>query len=325
MLRVVFMGTPDFSVPALKAISNTHEVMAVYCQPDRPVGRGLEFKAPPVKQAAQELGIVVYQPEKLSLPGEFEKLKNLNPDVIVVVAYGQILKADILNLPQKGCINIHASLLPRWRGAAPIQTAILAGDRKTGITTMKMVEKLDAGEMYLKQEIQIQETDTAETLHEKLSELGAKLILETLQALENGTLRGTAQNEEEVTYAPKLTKDLEILIPNLTATEIDRRVRALSPWPGTSLFLETPQGIQRLRIKQVGEKQARRVGKSTPSLCESDHRLWLDCREGSIELMRVQWQGKKEVDANAFVNGIRGLKAQGWVFPLKWCDTMSAK
>ncbi len=171
MLRVVFMGTPEFAVGALEAVHGAFQVVGVYSQPDRASGRGMSMTAPPVKRKALELGLPVFQPEKLTLPGETERLRELRPDVIVVVAYGQILKKDVLELPRLGCVNIHSSLLPRWRGAAPIQWAILGGDTESGVTTMKLVQKLDAGDILLQARTPISADDTAGTLHDRLARI----------------------------------------------------------------------------------------------------------------------------------------------------------
>ena len=176
MLRVVFMGTPEFAVKALDGIAREHQVLGVYTQPDKPSGRGLGVTASAVKKRTLDLGLPVYQPEKLSLPGEFEKLAALKPDIIVVVAYGQILKKNVLELPRLGCINIHSSLLPRWRGAAPIQWAILGGDPESGVSTMRLVEKLDAGDVLMQAQTPISDADTAGSLHDRLAVMGAELI-----------------------------------------------------------------------------------------------------------------------------------------------------
>src|SRR4051812_46187693 len=217
------MGTPEFAVPALKRIHSEHSVLAVYTQPDRPVGRGLEVRQSAVKAEALKLGLPIRQPEKLTLPGEVEALSALGPDVIVVVAYGQILKKTVLDLPRLGCINIHSSLLPRWRGAAPIQWAILSGDRESGVTTMNLVEKLDAGDILLQSKTPIARADTAGTLHDRLAGMGAELVSETLKGLEAGTLKGRTQDEAQVTYASKLTKEMEWLDPQAPAEQLELR------------------------------------------------------------------------------------------------------
>jgi methionyl-tRNA formyltransferase len=299
MLRVVFMGTPEFSVPSLEVIHKSHSIIGVYTQPDKPVGRGLSLKSSPVKLKAEELKLPIYQPEKLNTPEEFEKLQSLNPDVIVVVAYGKILRKNVLNLPRLGCINIHSSLLPRWRGAAPIQWAILAGDAETGVTTMRLVEALDAGDILLQKKTAILAEDTAGTLHDRLALLGADLIVPTLMGLNDGTLNGTPQDPGTVTYAEKLNKAMEWLDPSETAEVLRRRVQALNPWPGTSVHVG-----QRLKIK----KARVRLDIEGPSgqIFEKAGMLLLGTTRGCLELLQLQWEGKKEVDVSGFLNGLKG-------------------
>ncbi|MEO5971372.1 MAG: methionyl-tRNA formyltransferase [Bdellovibrionia bacterium] len=307
-LRIVFMGTPEFAVPALNAVQANHTVVAVYTQPDKPVGRGLDLRASPVKVRALEMGLPVYQPEKLSQPGEFERLQSLKPDLILVVAYGQILRKNVLELPRLGCVNIHSSLLPRWRGAAPIQRAMLAGDSETGITTMHLVEKLDAGDILLQQTTPISSEDTAGSIHDRLARIGAELILPTLEGLSNGSLKGTKQDESKVTYAAKLTKEMEALNPfQSTAIQLSRQVRALNPWPGTSLDVG-----QRLKVKQVRVRSDLKGHEG--QIYEKAGMLLLGTGDGALELIRVQWDGKKEVDAGGFLNGLRG---RGQSLPLR--------
>jgi methionyl-tRNA formyltransferase len=309
------MGTPTFSVPALRAIHARHEILAVYTQPDRPVGRGLEVKFSPVKELALEFGIEVRQPEKLTLPGEYEKLAELRPDVIVVVAYGQILRQNVLDLPRIACINIHSSLLPRWRGAAPIHHAVLAGDTITGVTTMQMVKELDAGDIYEQIETPIGPEEFVGSLHDRLAEMGGVLILSTIDGLANGTLRGQPQDPAQVTYAHKLTKEMEALDPGLPATDLARRVRALNPWPGTSVLLETAPGGKTERLK-IRAAKAHSFASSTGrgEIADKAGMLLLGTAEGSLELLRVQPEGKKEMDASSFLNGLRG---RGIALPLR--------
>ncbi|MFZ9594475.1 MAG: methionyl-tRNA formyltransferase [Bdellovibrionia bacterium] len=299
MLRVVLMGTPEFAVPSLVEVAKRHQVVAVYTQPDKPVGRGLEMKSSAVKVKALELGIPVFQPEKLSMEGEWERLAQLNPDVIVVVAYGQILRKNVLTLPRLGCINVHSSLLPRWRGAAPIQWSILAGDVQTGVTTMRLVEKLDAGDILLQKKTPITSEDTAETLHDRLALMGAELLIPTLEGLAQGTLKGIAQEESQVTYAAKLTKSMEVLDPNQSAEELARRVRALNPWPGTILNFQP-----RIKIKQAQAHPD--LHGHVGQIYEKAGMLLLGTERGALQLLRLSWEGKKEVDASGFLNGLKG-------------------
>jgi methionyl-tRNA formyltransferase len=300
MLRVVFMGTPEFAVPALESIHSSFHIQGVYTQPDRPVGRGLEIRQSSIKAKAIELGLPVFQPDKLSRPGEFEKLRDLSPDVIVVVAYGQILRSDVLELPRLGCINVHSSLLPRWRGAAPIHRAILAGDSETGVTTMHLVPELDAGDVLEQERTPITRTDTAQSVHDRLAQMGAKLILSTLKGLELGLLKRQVQNTSDVTYASKLTKEMEWIDPYLeSAVEIDLRVRALNPWPGTSLQLD-----QRLKIKKATLRED--IQGVAGHIFEKAGMLLLGTPQGALELETLQWEGKKELGASEFLNGLRG-------------------
>lgn len=308
MLKVVFMGTPEFACLALEAVQREHRIVGVYTQPDKPVGRGLDLRPTPVKAKALEFGLPIFQPEKLSLPGEFEKLQALAPDVIVVVAYGQILRKNVLDLSRLGCVNIHSSLLPRWRGAAPIQWAILGGDKESGISTMKLVEKLDAGDILLQSHTPLSENETAGTLHDRLARMGAELIGPTLAGLEAGTLKGVAQDEALVTYASKLTKEMELLNPDESAEVLERRVRALNPWPGTSLMI----GGQRLKVKRA--KLRADIRGNEGKIFERAGMLLLGTPGGSVELLSVQWDGKKEVDAAGFMNGLKG---RGQAFPLQ--------
>src|SRR5215211_7077253 len=223
---LVFMGSPDFALPTLQALAEHYEVVGVVTQPDRAAGRGRERKAPPVKTLALELGIPVMQPEKLRLPEAMEQLRAWAPDLIVVAAFGQILKQDVLELPRFGCINVHASLLPRWRGAAPINAAILHGDEETGVTIMQMDVGLDTGPMLSQRSIPLMPEDTAGSVFEKLSTLGADLLLETLPDYLSGKLTPTPQPEEGVTYAPMLKKEEGQLDFTHEVNELERRVRA---------------------------------------------------------------------------------------------------
>lgn len=298
-LRIVFMGTPEFAVPTLKMIHLEHTIVGVYTQPDRPVGRGLGVRASAVKETALELGLPIFQPEKLSAPGEFEKLQVLNPDVIVVVAYGQILKRNVLELPRLGCVNIHSSLLPRWRGAAPMQWAILEGDRETGITTMLLVEKLDAGPILIQSRTPLEETDTIETVHNRLAQMGAKTLLSTLEGLASKTIVPTMQDENQVTYAARLTKDMEWLDPSQSAEVLSRKIRALNPWPGTSVKVG-----QRLKIRQA--KLHSDLKGPQGQIFERAGMVLLGTAKGSLELLKLQWEGKKEIEPSAFLNGLKG-------------------
>lgn len=231
-MQVIFMGTPDFAVPTLRAIHEAgHELLAVVTQPDKPKGRGNQVQFPPVKDVALEYGVPVYQPKRVREEEFIEVLRGLQPDVIVVVAFGQILPKAVLDIPKYGCINVHASLLPKLRGAAPIQWSIIDGEEKTGVTTMFMDVGLDTGDMLLKEETVISPEETGGSLHDRLSELGGPLLIRTLSELEAGTLVRIPQKDEESNYAKMLDKALGNLDFTRPAVELERLIRGLNPWP----------------------------------------------------------------------------------------------
>jgi methionyl-tRNA formyltransferase len=307
-VRVLFMGSPEFSIPALDALHARHEIVGVYTQPDRPAHRGQQPTPPAIKRRALELGLPVFQPQRASAPEELARVRALNIDVAVVVAYGQLLKQEFLDIPPLGCVNIHASLLPRWRGAAPIQMSLWAGDAETGVTTMRMALKLDAGDMLIRKSTPIAPSDTAQTLHDRLSILGAELILPTLDGLEKKNLHGTPQDESCVTYAPKIAKTMEWLSPSRDASALDRQIRALTPWPGTAVRLSSGE---RLRVLEaIPSTETAPQGQ----IIARGGRVLLGCRGGALELHRFQWDGKKPVDAAAFLNGLNG---RGSALPLQ--------
>ena len=231
-MKAVFMGTPDFSVPVLDALVKAgHEVLAVVTQTDKPKGRGKEMQPTPVKEAALKHNIPVYQPLKVREEEFVEKLKEMNPEVIVVVAYGQVLPKSILDIPKYGCINVHASLLPKYRGAAPIQRVVLDGEKVTGVTTMYMEEGLDTGDMLLKEEITLDEKETYGSLHDRLKELGGPIAVKTLKALEGGTAVRIKQNDDEANYAKMIKKSMGKIDFNDEAVVIERLIRGMNPWP----------------------------------------------------------------------------------------------
>ncbi|MEJ2637980.1 MAG: methionyl-tRNA formyltransferase [Desulfosarcinaceae bacterium] len=243
--RIVFMGTPEFAVPTLEALHHSrHTVAAVVTQPDRPKGRGRRRTPPPVKAAANALGHPVSQPESIKSDAFFTQMQRLGPDLFVVVALGQILPADLLDLPPLGAINVHASLLPRLRGSAPIQWAIINGDAETGVTTMQMDAGMDTGDILLKAKTPIRDTDTAQSLHDRLAPMGAELLIETLEQLAAGNLRPEPQEPQEATLAPMLSKKDGRIDWRRSAVEIDRLVRGLTPWPGAYTFCQE----RRLRL-----------------------------------------------------------------------------
>ncbi|MGE4351203.1 MAG: methionyl-tRNA formyltransferase [Bdellovibrionales bacterium] len=296
-LRLVFMGTPDFAVPALRALVEAgHEVAAVYCQPPKPAGRGHEVHKTPMHLEAEKLGVPVRTPKTLRDEGAQKELAALAPDVIVVAAYGLLLPQAVLDIPPLGCLNIHGSLLPRWRGAAPIHRALLAGDQVTGITIMKMEAGLDTGPMLLKGELPITDQTTALTLHDAMAALGAKLIVEALAFAADGALHEQKQPEQGVTYAAKLNKEEGLIDWSHRADEIDRQVRALNPWP-SAYFLWDGEAIKVLQVCVAdGEGEA-------GVLLDKD--FTVACGQGSVRLERVQRPGKKATDGASFLRGAR--------------------
>jgi methionyl-tRNA formyltransferase len=298
MTKIVFMGSPDFAVPSLRALAQAYPVVGVVSQPDRAAGRGRTLKSPPVKLLALELGLPLIQPEKLRRPEVLEQLRLWAPDLIVVAAFGQILRPEVLSLPPQGCLNVHASLLPRWRGAAPVPAAILAGDTQTGITIMKMDEGVDTGKIIAQRAIPIEAADTGGSLLDKLAPLGADLLLETLPAYFAGKVELRLQDESLATYAAMLKKEDGRLDFARPAEELARRVRALQPWPGTFFDWEgAPLKVQRAHA-QAGRAAAgtRLVDAGQPAVGTSDGLLVLD---------EVQPAGKKPMAGRAFLAGAR--------------------
>jgi methionyl-tRNA formyltransferase len=293
------MGSPDFSLPGLRALAKTYEVVGVVTQPDRASGRGRELKAPPVKTLALQLGIPLIQPEKLRQSEAMQQLRAWNPDLIVVAAFGQLLKPDVLDLPRFGCINVHASLLPRWRGAAPINAAILAGDEETGVTIMKMDAGLDTGPMLAKTSICLTRDDTAGSVFETLSTLGADLLLATLPDYLAGKLTPTPQPDEGMTYAPMMKKEEGRLDFTRPAEELARRVRAFNPWPGAFVdFDGTNLKIHRAHAeRENAEAGTRLVWRNQPAVGAGGGILVLD---------EVQPAGKKSMPGSSFLAGARG-------------------
>ncbi|NOH04388.1 MAG: methionyl-tRNA formyltransferase [Chloroflexi bacterium] len=298
-IRIVFMGSPEFALPALRSLATHYEVVGIVTQPDRASGRGRELKAPPVKSLALELNIPVIQPPKLREPEAMRQLQAWNPDLIVVAAFGQILRKEVLDLPKFGCINVHASLLPRWRGAAPINAAILAGDEETGVTIMKMDTGLDTGPMLSKRAVRIKPDDTAGSLTGTLSTLGADLLIETLPNYLDGKLTPQPQPEEGATYAPMLKKEDGLLDFNQPAVDLERKVRAMNPWPGAWFqWNGAPLKVHRAHVEQ-GQAEAgqRLVAQNQPAVGGGGGLLILD---------EVQPPGKKSMSGKSFLAGARG-------------------
>lgn len=299
-MRVIFMGTPAIGVPALLALIEAgHEVVVVVTQPDRPKGRGGRLAAPPVKQAAAERGIPVLQPEKVKDPAFVEAFRALAPDVAVVIAFGQILPPALLDIPKFGCINIHASLLPRYRGAAPINWAIAHGDRETGLTTMRMDPGMDTGPVYLKVATPIGAEEDAEDLARRLSLLAGPLVVETLARVAEG-LRPTPQDDARATRAPLLTREDGRIRWERPAREIVNRVRAFVPWPGSvTAYRGEPWKVVRAR---VGEARPRDAAPGTILRVDGDS-LLVAAGEGTVRVLALQVPGKRPMPVQAFLNG----------------------
>lgn len=297
-MNVVYMGTPEFAVLPLDAIIKAgHNVTGVFTQPDKPKGRGYTLTPPAVKVRALESEIPVFQPNSMKNGEAMQILTELNPDVIVVVAYGKILPKSILDLPKYGCINIHASLLPRYRGAGPIQWCVLNGEKETGVTTMKMADGIDTGDMLLKSSTKIGENETAGELHDRLSQIGADLIIETLTALENNTIVPEKQDDSLSNYAPMLTKELCKIDWNKPAQEIHNQVRGLNPWPVATAI------VNGKRVKIFSTTLNEKCGEAGKVLCENP--LIVAGGNGSVVINELQLEGKKRMKSEDFVRGYR--------------------
>ena len=298
--KIVFMGSPDFSIPALRALAEVYPIVGVVTQPDRPAGRGRVLTPPPVKRLALELGLPLIQPERLRQPEAMAQLQAWAPDVIVVAAFGQILRPAVLELPRFGCVNVHASLLPRWRGAAPIQAALLNGDAETGITIMRMDAGVDTGPTLSQRALPIQPDDNAGALSERLAALGGELLLETLPAYLSGELTPQPQEDAGATYAPMLNKADGQLDFSQPAEALARRVRAFNPWPGAfTIWQGQMLKIQRAHAVPTpcavpGQTV---IYQGLPAFCTSDGLLALD---------ELQPAGKKPQPGKAFLQGARG-------------------
>ena len=297
--RIVFMGSPEFAVPILDMIARQYHVVGVVTNPDRPAGRGRILQASPVAKIAKDLNLDIFQPTKLTAPDSISKIKEWNPDLIIVAAYGQILRNEILNFPKHGCINIHASLLPRWRGASPIQSAILAGDEVTGITIMKMDPGMDTGPIYLSESLVIGEHDTSESLAKKLSELGANLLKRSLPSILSGKIIPEAQDSNHAINCKLIKKEFGKLDFNTQARTLERQIRAYYPWPGS--FMDV-NGIYVKVIKaKLGQDMQMTPGSKIiingyPAICAVS---------GSIILELIQPAGKKIMTGKQFLQGQR--------------------
>jgi methionyl-tRNA formyltransferase len=298
MMKIIFAGTPEFAVSSLQMLlDSAHEICAVYTRPDRPAGRGRQIHLSPVKELALKAGLPVFQPATLKSPDELEQIRAFNADLIIVVAYGMILTQAVLDAPGLGCINVHGSLLPRWRGAAPIQRALMAGDKKTGVTIMQIARKLDAGDMLHKEEYVIEANDTASTLHDKLAQLGAIGLRKVLAQMEAGTVRAEPQNESLATYAEKLTKSEAIIDWTQPARTIALKVRGLNAWP-------VAQTLYQGQVLRIWQAEAIAMAANSDPGIVSCHTKNMDVATGNglLRLHEVQLPGGKRMTAQAFLN-----------------------
>ena len=299
-MRIIFMGTPDFAVPALQALLKAgHEIVAVYSQPPRAAGRGMALRKSPVHQVAEAAGLTVLTPERLKDPVDQERFREFEADAAVVVAYGIILPEPVLDATRLGIFNIHASLLPRWRGAAPINRAIMAGDAETGAAIMRVTEGLDAGPVCLVERVKIGPDMTAGELHDTLSPLGAEAMVKALAALEDGSLDCRAQDDEAATYAPKLDNKEARINWRLPASDVHDRIRGLSPYPGAWFEIELSGKRERIKVLSAMLDE----GRGAPGTLLDDH-LTIACSEGAVRLIRIQRAGKKSMSVQAFLNGV---------------------
>jgi len=296
-LKVIFMGTPDFAVPALEFLIKNTNVLLVVTQPDKQVGRDKKLVFSPVKSKAIEHNIDVFQPEKIR--NDFEIISEINPDIIITCAYGQIIPKEILDVPKLGCINIHASLLPKYRGAAPIQHAILNGDEITGITLMYMDEKMDTGDIIAQSTCEILPSDNIETLHEKLSILGVNLLKEEMPKIINKTNKREKQNENDATYAKMIKREDELLNFNKDGKKIINKIRAFNPWP-VSYFV-----LNNLEIKVYSARFEEKSVKKPGEVIVTKKDFGITCNNGIIYLEIVKPFGKKQMNISAFINGLK--------------------
>jgi methionyl-tRNA formyltransferase len=306
-LRVIFMGTPEFAVPSLRALAKAPEIarlIAVYTQPDRPAGRGQKLTKPPIKLVAEELNLPIFQPENVNDPDEKRKLADMLPDIVVVVAYAQFLNRAILSIPRLGCVNVHSSLLPKFRGAAPIQYAIWKGEKESGVTTMRLVQKMDAGPIYLQKSLPITEDMTSSELHDKLAEMGGELIVETLRQHQQSTAKEIEQDENKATYANLINKEDGLIVWEKGGTEILNQIRALNPWPGT--FARSTRGTLKVhKAKFHGNINGAPAEAAPGDPFLKAGGLWVKCANGWIELLIVQPEGKRPMTSAEFLNGVR--------------------
>ena len=310
LVRIVFMGTAEFAVPSLQALHKAgHEIICVVTQPDRPKGRGQKMGFSPVKEAACALNLPVFQPERIKAPDAVEYLKSLKADLFVVVAYGQILSRELLDLPPKGCINVHASLLPKYRGAAPIHWAIINGEKETGVTIMFMDEALDSGDIIEQRKVAIEPDYNVGILHDILAELGAQALADSLQKLDNKQLQVVPQDSSQATYAPQLKKEHELIKWEKTAPEVFNHIRGMNPWPGTYTIYDS-KILKVLKAKMANFDKAFEPG---TVLAVAPEGIYVQCGEGSVLLKELKPEGKKAMTAVAFCRGHGEIKP-GFIF-----------
>jgi methionyl-tRNA formyltransferase len=301
-LSIVFAGSPQFAVPTLEALqASAHRLVGVYCQPDRPAGRGLKIRACAVKQCALGHAVSVFQPNSLRGVEAQSTLASLQPDLLVVVAYGLLLPPAVLSIPKHGCLNVHASLLPRWRGAAPIHRAILAGDETSGVSLMRLDTGLDTGPVYLQTRLSIDRETTAGQLHDRLSVVGAKSLIENLNAIVDGQIPALPQPDEGASYAPKIAKEEAAISWQATAHQLERQVRAFNPWPGA----ETQTGGQRLKIWRAHALVDDSGQPPGSVIAEGRDGIVVACGQGCLQITRLQLAGRRALDAAAFGNAQR--------------------
>lgn len=301
-MKIVFMGTPEFAAASLKALveSGQYEIAAVVTQPDRPKGRGHKVMMSAVKEYALTQSLPVLQPERVKTPEFQAAMEKIKPELIVVAAFGQFLPKTLLELPKFGCINVHASLLPRYRGAAPIHYAILKGEKEAGVTIMQMDVGMDTGAMLSKVSVPVGPEMTQGELHDILKEKGARLLLDTIPRLAAGTLQPVPQLEEEATYASLITRDMEKLDWNKTAEELHNQIRAFNPWPGSFTLLPDGKRLKIWKSRVLDENGQNRPG----TVLQADPKgFWVACGQGSLEILECQPEGKKRMEAAPFVNG----------------------
>jgi methionyl-tRNA formyltransferase len=298
-LRIVFMGSPGFAVPILSSLAGLFKVIGVVTQPDRPAGRGRQINSPPVKVEATRLGLPVIQPEKIRQPDAVEGIAAWSPDLIVVAAYGQIIRQNVLDLPRLGCINVHASMLPRWRGASPIQAAILHGDRTTGVTIMKIDVGLDTGDIITQEPLAIVETETAGSLEKKLAALGAQTLIQIIPGYASGEIQLRKQETSNASYAPLIKKEDALLDFNQDVESLERKVRAYNPWPGAYFFLE--ESLIKIKTAKAIKMASQKAGSHT--IIEGQPAI--NAQGGCLLVSELQPANKRVMTGREFLQGAR--------------------